>query len=123
MNTARIALAALAVAAIAFGVVHLGGARACESAQADPVRSVGALLAHCEGALPLATGSVALLRAGRTADAARLADAAVRRQPEDYVAWLALAGVRATAGDEAGADRARDRARALNPLAPALRGR
>jgi predicted Zn-dependent protease len=80
------------------------------------VRSVRALLDDCEGALPLATGSVALLRAGRPADAARLADAAARRQPDDYVSWLAVAGVRAAQGDEAGAARARERARQLNPL-------
>jgi hypothetical protein len=69
----RLAIAAVAVAAIAFGVVHLGTTRACEAARADPLRSVDALLDDCKGALPLATGSVALLRAGRTADAGRLA--------------------------------------------------
>jgi predicted Zn-dependent protease len=119
----RLAIAAVAVAAIAFGVVHLGTTRACEAARADPLRSVDALLDDCKGALPLATGSVALLRAGRTADAGRLADAAARRQPDDYVSWLALASVRTARGDEAGAARARERARELNPLAPALRGR
>jgi predicted Zn-dependent protease len=112
----RIALAVLAVAAIVFGVVHLDAARACEAAQDDAVRSVDELLAECRGALPLATGSVELLRAGRPDDARRLADAAARRQPDDYVAWLAVAGVRAAAGDRAGAQRARDRARELNPL-------
>jgi predicted Zn-dependent protease len=117
----RLAIAVLAVAAIAFGAVRLHATRACDAARADPVGSVDALLEHCDGALPLATGSVALLRAGRQADAQRLADAAARRQPEDYVAWLALAGVRAARGDEAGATRARERARALNPRAAALR--
>jgi hypothetical protein len=119
----RLALAAVAVAAITFGIVRLGDARACSAAQEDPVGSVGALLRECDGALPLATGSVALLRAGRPADAARLADAAARRQPDDYVSWLAVAGVRAATGDAAGADRARERARALNPLARALQRR
>jgi predicted Zn-dependent protease len=112
----RLVLAALAVAALAFGVVHLDGARACEAAQADPLRSVDALLADCEGALPLATGSVALARAGRLGDARRLAEAAARRQPGDYVSWLALARIRAAQGDEVGAARARERARKLNPL-------
>jgi predicted Zn-dependent protease len=120
---ARLALVAVAVAAIAFGIVHLDATSACESAEAHPVRSVEALLDDCRGALPLARGSVALLRAGRAGDARRLAEAAARRQPDDYVSWLALAGVRAAAGDRAGATRARERARALNPLASALQRR
>ena len=90
-----------------------------------PIRSVSvdALLADCHGALPLATGSVALVKAGRTADAKRLADAAAQRQPDDYISWLAVAGVRAADGDRAGATRARERARELNPLANALQRR
>jgi len=119
----RVALAAVAVAAIVFGITRLGGTHACENAQADPAGNVDALLADCHGALPLATGSVALVKAGRAADARRLADAAVRRQPDDYISWLALAGVRAAAGDQAGATRARERARELNPLAAALQRR
>jgi hypothetical protein len=119
----RLALLAVSVAAIAFGIVHLDAARGCEAAEEDPVGNVDALLADCRGALPLARGSVALLRAGRAADARRLAEAAARRQPDDYVSWLALAGVRTAAGDRAGATRARERARALNPLANALRRR
>lgn len=119
----RLGIAAVAVAAIAFGIVRLGDTRACEDAQADPVGSVDALLADCHGALPLATGSVALVKAGRTADAKRLADAAARRQPDDYISWLAVAGVRAADGDQAGATRARERARELNPLAAALQRR
>ena len=120
---ARLGIALVAVAAIAFGIVRLGDTRACENAQADPVGSVDALLAECHGALPLATGSVALVKAGRTGDAKRLADAAARRQPDDYISWLAVAGVRAADGDGAGATRARERARELNPLAAALQRR
>jgi predicted Zn-dependent protease len=119
----RIVISLVAVAAIAFGIVRLGDTRACEHAQADPVGSVDALLTECHGALPLATGSVALVKAGRTADAKRLADAAARRQPDDYISWLAVAGVRAADGDRAGATRARERARELNPLAAALQRR
>jgi len=119
----RLATAAVAVAAIAFGAVRLEGTRACAAAEAAPVRFAGALLRECHGALPLARGSVALLRAGRGAEAARLADAAARRQPDDYVSWLAVAAVRAARGDEAGAAAARRRARALNPRAAALRRR
>jgi predicted Zn-dependent protease len=119
----RIVISVVAVAAIAFGIVRLGDTHACENAQADPVGSVDALLADCHGALPLATGSVALVKAGRTAEAKRLADAAARRQPDDYISWLAVAGVRAAEGDAAGATRARERARELNPLATALQRR
>jgi hypothetical protein len=119
----RIVISAVAVAAIAFGIVRLGDTHACRDAQADPVGSVDALLADCHGALPLATGSVALVKAGGVADAQRLADAAARRQPDDYVSWLAVAGVRAVRGDSAGAQRARERARDLNPLAAALQRR
>ena len=109
--SARILLAVVAAAAIAFGAVRLAGTDACGDA-----RSVDALLADCHGALPLAQASVDLVEAGRLEDAARLADAAARRQPEDYVSWLAVAGVRAARGDDAGAARARERARELNPL-------
>jgi predicted Zn-dependent protease len=119
----RLAIAVVALAAIAFGVLRLDATRACDAARRDPVGSVDELLDRCDGALPLATASVALLKAGRPADAQRLADAAARRQPGDYVSWLALAGVRDARGDSAGAARARERARALNPRAPALRGR
>jgi hypothetical protein len=107
----RLLLALLAAAAIAFGAVRLAGADACGDA-----RAVDALLADCHGALPLARASVERVEDGRLEDAARLADAAARRQPEDYVSWLAVAGVRAAQGDEAGAARARERARRLNPL-------
>jgi len=119
----RVALAAVAVAAIVFGITRLGDTHACENAQADPAGNVDALLADCHGALPLATRSVALVKAGRTADAKRLADAAAERQPDDYISWLAVAGVRAAGGDQAGATRARERARELNPLANALQRR
>jgi predicted Zn-dependent protease len=119
----RLVLVAVAVAAIVFGVVHLEAARGCEAAQEDALGHVDALRSDCRGALPLARGSVALLRAGRAGEARRLAETATRRQPDDYVAWLALAGVRAAAGDRAGATRARERARRLNPLASALRRR
>jgi predicted Zn-dependent protease len=123
----RPALLAVAVAALVLGAVHLHATRSCAAAQQHAARgAAGAateLLDRCPGALPLATGSVALLRARRPADAQRLALAAVRRQPGDYVGWLALGGVRAVAGDAAGAARARARARRLNPLAAGLRPR
>lgn len=118
----RIGVAAVAVAAIAFGVARLGDTHACEVAEAHPLTSVDALLSECHGSLPLATASVALVKAGRTGDAQRLADAAAERQPDDYVSWLAVAGVRAARGDQAGAARAREQARELNPLAAALQG-
>jgi predicted Zn-dependent protease len=121
----RLSLLAVAIAALAFGAVHLHAARSCRAAQEHARQgaagAAGELLSRCPGALPLATGSVALLRARRPADAGRLALAAVRRQPADYVGWLALGDVRATAGDGAGARRARERARRLNPLAAGLR--
>lgn len=119
----RFVICVVAVAAIGFGIVRLGEVHACENAQADPAGSVDALLADCHGALPLATGSVVLVKAGRTADAKRLAGAAAERQPDDYISWLAVAGVRAAGGDQAGATRARERARELNPLANALQRR
>jgi predicted Zn-dependent protease len=123
MRSMRAFLALLAVAALAFGALRLGDVRACERAQERPASSASALLEHCAGALPLARASAALLRAGRPAEAQRLAEAAARRQPDDYVGWVALAGVRAARGDAAGAQRARARARALNPRAVALQRR
>ena len=130
---ARLALLAVACAALAFGALQLRDVRSCESAQraataagtgrGDPARAASDLLSSCDGALPLATGSVAMTRARRPGEAERLASAAVRRQPDDYVSWLALAFVRQTRGDAAGAARARGRARELNPLAAALHRR
>jgi Flp pilus assembly protein TadD len=70
----------------------------------------------CRDVGVLAEGAVALLRVDQVAPARRLATAAVRRAPEARNGWLALSLVRREDGDEAGARRALDRARQLDPV-------
>jgi hypothetical protein len=57
------------------------------------------------------------LRAGHAAAAERLARRAVEREPRNWEAWRALAGT-LRGRDDAAADRAIRRVRALNPRAP-----
>jgi Flp pilus assembly protein TadD len=82
------------------------GAPAVAQRISDDCRDVGVL----------AEGAVALLRVDQVSAARKLATIAVRRAPEARNGWLALSLVRRKAGDEAGAQRALDRARQLDPV-------
>lgn len=122
-------LAALALAV--FAVDRAADHRACQRAaveayalgepgtrglSADSV--AGELLARCRGAERLTQASERLGRGGRLAPSQRLAQAAVEREPDRWLAWLALAGARERRGDLVGGERARTRVRSLNPRYP-----
>jgi predicted Zn-dependent protease len=66
------------------------------------------------GAFLLAAGLN--LRAQRPAAAARSAERATKRDPQNFAAWLTLGVARQSAGDNPGAKAAYARVRALNPL-------
>ncbi|HEX2016576.1 MAG TPA: tetratricopeptide repeat protein [Solirubrobacteraceae bacterium] len=88
----------------------------------DLEATVRQLEANCSGADELSASVSALLRAGRDDQALRVAHEATRREPSNYVAWLALAAA-LQPRDASAAARARDRAHALNPrYAPARPG-
>jgi len=126
----RILLVAGAAALVALGLARGHHHRACAAAGRDafavglhrlPASAGDAvadrLEAQCRGAQQLADGVSAMVRGGAIAPAARLAAAAVRREPQRRDSWLALASVRRAQHDPTGARRALDRARQLDPLA------
>jgi hypothetical protein len=125
----RILLVVGAVALVAFGVARSDAHDGCDSGRHDAF-AIGAgkdprsgaadvvrrLEEHCRGAEQLVDGTSALLRGGAVEPAARLASTAVAREPERRDAWIALSRAREAQGDAAGARRALDRARQLDPL-------
>ena len=82
--------------------------------QVELGRDLRTLRGDCGGSdEPLAAGAV-LLKAGRADEATMLARALVREEPDNYRAWLTLAGA-LRESDPAASPRALDRARKLNP--------
>jgi Flp pilus assembly protein TadD len=129
----RIALVAAGIALALVGVRRAQGHDACASARSDafdivlkraPSTDAPAVArrvaAHCRDTAILAESAVALLRVNQTGPAEQLAATAVRREPEVRNGWVALSLARRKAGDRAGADRALQRARQLDPVG--LRG-
>lgn len=129
----RILLLVAAVALVVAGVSRARADSACQDARFDALSiglhqlpatdaaGVGTRLAdHCRDVDELVNGAVVFTRVGATNAARRMADLAVQREPERRNAWLALATVRQRVGDASGADRARARAVALDPVG--LRG-
>jgi hypothetical protein len=125
----RILLLAGAVALIVLGVGRAQAHRGCDDARHDafaigarkqPVTDAAGvadrLIDRCRGAEQIVDGVSAFTRVKATAPAAKLADAAVRREPERRDSWLAVAAVRRLRGDQAGNRRALARARQLDPL-------
>jgi cytochrome c-type biogenesis protein CcmH/NrfG len=126
---ARAALVVLAVGLVALGVGRTADHRACDDARqdafavglrhrpaADAAGVARRLEDRCRGAEQLVNGTAAFLRVGATAPAAALAAEAVQREPERRDSWVALSAVRRAQGDGAGALRALDRARRLDPI-------
>ena len=125
----RVALAATAVAVC---LLVLGARRSeerCSQAGADVVRDVtgtgeagslepalATLRRGCTDSRPLVLAASELARAGRQPEATPLAQQAVREEPENPGAWLALFAAQ-RGSDAPGAARARDRVLKLNPLA------
>jgi len=125
---ARALLLLAAVCGAAFGVHRLTDHRACvrtayeayalgvPGAQGrDPGILSRELLDRCRGAEKLAQTSERFGQGGLDDASQRLARAAVQREPERWLAWLALAGALERGGDSSGGRRARARAHALNP--------
>jgi Flp pilus assembly protein TadD len=115
----RVAIVAVAVAAIVFLGLRLREHDRCQSAQAASPLRVAALSKDCRDPDVLAGASVVLLNAGRRADAVRMAREAVRREPDSFAGWVAVAFVTRDR-DPAQARRALARAKALNPRWPGL---
>jgi hypothetical protein len=127
----RGALIVACIAAVVFLAGRLHQQRRCDGAQRalfalavrgqTPPGGVPATLTRlrgsCRGGDALAAASGALALARRPALALGVAREAVRREPRDFAAWVALS--QALAGrDPAAAARAAARAKALNPRWP-----
>jgi hypothetical protein len=125
----RLVLLAAAVGLVVLGLARTHERRQCDSGRHDAFaiatgkRSVAdadavatRMIDHCRDAGQLTDGVSALVRVKATDAAARLADAAVAREPQRRDSWLALAAVRRLRGDDAGNSRALARARQLDPL-------
>jgi hypothetical protein len=110
----RIAIVAVAAAAIVLLGSRLRDHDRCDSAQAAVATHVAALTASCRDPDVIAGASAALLTAGRHADGLRLARESVRREPDSFIGWVAL-GLALRDRDPAGSRRALARAKALNP--------
>jgi Flp pilus assembly protein TadD len=124
----RVALAAAAVLVVVVALGRQEAASRCDDAlratvgialgapvALDADAAADVVLADCRGGGPPARAALALVRAGAQDPAARLAEEAVRRDPRDVQAWIALGRVLDAAGNEAGARRARDEVRRLSP--------
>ena len=125
----RVLLIAAAIALVALGLGRRDAHDACDSGRreafaigarrapaTDAPGAVRTLIDRCRGAEQIVDGASALLHANAVDAAGALARAAVRREPQRRDSWLALAAVRRRSGDAAGARRASDRARQLDPL-------
>lgn len=121
----RLLLLLLAAAVLVLAVGRLSAADGCRDAgrqallilrgeggsQAAVVRR---LQQDCRGGDELASTAAAFAIGGRTGAASRLAREAIRREPENFLAWDALA-LALRAEDPAAARRAVARAQRLNP--------
>lgn len=100
---ARAGLLLVALAAIALGLTRLHQTRSCTSASNDafavglgaPATHIGSIVdeiaAQCRGGSALASAAVVLVRVGQLRQARRVAGEAVRREPDSYLSWFALA--------------------------------
>ena len=133
---ARAALVAAALALVVLGVSRHAAHSACQDARFDalsitlghrpPAQAGGVaqrLTAHCRDVDELVNGAVAFTRVGAVAPARRLAELAVRKEPQRRNSWLALNIVLQREGDASGAARALARARALDPAGIGAGGR
>ncbi|MBX5442386.1 MAG: tetratricopeptide repeat protein [Solirubrobacteraceae bacterium] len=127
---ARIVLAAAALAVVALLAVSRHGYDACQDARRDVIAAaIGAIPAdrqdpaiaavreHCRGAERLVEVAGLLYQQGRVDVAERLAREAVDAEPENALAWRALAAT-AAERDPATARQAARRQLELSPLDP-----
>lgn len=123
---ARVLVLAAAVLLAGFAAIGLHDEHACHTAgvalfEAVAHKDVTAgvvddYVGACRGGRRLAYAADNLVTAGSVAQAIRLADAAIRREPHSYEGWAALSAALRRRGLDAAADRALRRARRLNPL-------
>jgi hypothetical protein len=110
----RVAIVALAAAAIVFLGSRLRDHDRCEAAQAAVTTHVAQVTDSCRDPDVIAGASAALLNAGRSEEGLRLARESVRREPESFIGWVAM-GLALRDRDPAGSRRALARAEELNP--------
>jgi hypothetical protein len=115
----RLAIVALAVAAVAVLTTRLRDHDRCEAARAAVVAQVRTLRSSCRDPDVVAGAAAALLVAGRRDRGLALARASVRREPRSFIGWVAV-GLALRDHDPAGSRRAVARAKALNPRWPGL---
>jgi hypothetical protein len=115
----RIAIVAVAIGAIVFLGVRLREHDRCQSAQKGRAVDVAELSANCRDPDVLASASFLLVTAGKRAEGERLAQESVRREPDSFAGWVAVA----LAERDRTSPQARHavaRAKALNPRWPGL---
>jgi hypothetical protein len=116
---ARIAIVAVAVAAVAVLGTRLRDHDRCESARAAVPPGAATLTDACRDPDVVAGASAALVTAGRRDRGLALARESVRREPRSFIGWVAV-GLALRDRDPAGARGALARAKALNPRWPGL---
>ena len=116
---ARIAIVALAIAAVAVLGTRLRDHDRCESARAAIPPRAATVTQSCRDPDVVAGASAALVTAGQRDRGLALARESVRREPRSFIARVAL-GLALRDRDPAGARRALARAKALNPRWPGL---
>jgi hypothetical protein len=115
----RIAIVAVAVAAIVLLGSRLRDHDRCQSAQTATPPRVATLTSSCRDPDVLAGASAALVTAGKRDEGAKLARESVRREPDSFIGWVAVAFA-ARDRESATARQAVARAKALNPRWPGL---
>ena len=115
----RLAIVALAVAAVAVLGSRLRDHDRCEAARAAVAARVATLQSSCRDPDVVAGAAAALLVAGRRDRGLALARESVRREPRSFIGWVAV-GLALRDRDPAGSRRALARAKALNPRWPGL---
>lgn len=126
---ARALVVVLALLLAGFALIERHDARSCQARSDQVLREVLAAADlrrerlldefrdRCEGSHRLAIAAHGLAGAGGRLipHAVEMADEAIRREPDNYEGWAALAAALRAAGRDAAADRAQREVRRLNP--------
>jgi hypothetical protein len=110
----RLVVVALAVAAVVVLDIRLREHDRCQSAQTGTAVDVPELTANCRDPDVLASASFLLVTAGKRTEGARLARESVRREPDSFTGWVAVALAQRDRNSPQ-TRRAVARAKALNP--------
>jgi len=126
---ARVAVVTLALILAGYALIERHDTRSCQDRADRVLREVlnasnpereqllDEFQDRCDGSHRLAIAANGLAGAGRglTPHALRMADEAIRREPDNYEGWAALAAAFQAAGRDAAAERALREVRRLNP--------